>query len=49
MDFITDCAKTWGHIAVGFGLLGMILVSVHQFVTWCKNINDINRQVRKNG
>ena len=47
MDWIIDCARTWGHILVGVGLLGMILVAAHQVIEWYRLIQDDNEGVRK--
>ena len=40
MEWIIDCAKTWGHILVGVGLLGMMLVACSAWVQWYKSITD---------
>jgi hypothetical protein len=48
MDFITSFARTWGHIVVGIGIIGIVFVFSHQFITWFREINDINKQIRRN-
>ena len=46
MDWLIPFLTTWGHILVGVGILGMVLLCAHMFIAWVREIRDDNRVIR---
>ena len=40
MDWIIDCAKTWGYFLVGLGVIGMAFVACSAWAQWYQSIHD---------
>ena len=47
MPIMIDMLRTWLHIAVGIGVIGIILVSAHFLIVWHRSIQDQIEEERK--